>query len=141
MRPISLLIFPHRSTLKSCKGLLQRIFGSQAFSGAINIVTKPLGDALFLKAEGGSYGTFREELRSSHHWQRFNMTLSRSMQRSDGAVENGDYKTNKVFWTGRLSLPRFVLNLKPVRCGTTLELTRSILLPFPISGRPRAASW
>ena len=91
------------------QGAASRIFGSQAFSGAINIVTKPLGDALFLKAEGGSYGTFREELRSSHRWQRFNMTLSRSMQRSDGAVENGDYKTNKVFWTGRLSLPRFVL--------------------------------
>ena len=104
--PVNISDIDHIEILQ---GAASRIFGSQAFSGAINIVTKPLGDALFLKAEGGSYGTFREELRSSHRWQRFNMTLSRSMQRSDGAVENADYKTNKVSWTGRLSLPRFVL--------------------------------
>ena len=104
--PVNVSDIDHIEVLR---GAASRIFGSQAFSGAINIVTKTLGDSFYFKAEAGSYGTFRDESRSAHHFGLFDMTFSHSLQRSDGAVDNGDYQTNKLFWTGRLRLPGFTL--------------------------------
>ena len=105
--PVNVSDIDHIEVLR---GAASRIFGSQAFSGAINIVTKTLGDSFYFKAEAGSYGTFRDESRSAHHFGLFDMTFSHSLQRSDGAVDNGDYQTNKLFWTGRLRLPEFTLH-------------------------------
>lgn len=83
------------------EGAASRVFGSQAFGGAINIVTRQGGDRLYLRAAGGSYGTAEAEARSAWTPGRFATSVSGRYQRSDGAVRNGEFQGGKVFWQGR----------------------------------------
>ena len=86
------------------EGAASRVMGSQAFSGAINVVTKrPSADnsnpsPLEVMAEGGSYATFRTEARTAWQWaDGWSASASGSWQRSDGAVANGDFKGGKGY--------------------------------------------
>lgn len=85
------------------EGAASRVMGSQAFSGAINVVTKPSGTGeasprLEAMVEGGSYATFRGEARTAWQWGHgWSASASGSYQRSDGAVANGDFKGGKGF--------------------------------------------
>lgn len=84
------------------EGAASRVMGSQAFSGAINIVTRNAADASHLEArfEAGSYGTVRGEARTAWQWGKgWSASASGSYQRSDGAVDNGDFKGGKGFGT------------------------------------------
>lgn len=84
------------------QGAASRVFGSQAFSGAINVVTRQGGSPLSVNLSGGSYGTLRAEARSG--WQlspRFVTSVSGSYQRSDGAVDNGEFEGGRFYWQGR----------------------------------------
>lgn len=95
------------------QGAASRVFGSQAFSGAINVVTRQGGSPLSVALSGGSYGTLRAEARSA--WQlspRFVTSVSGSYQRSDGAVDNGEFKGGKVYWQGRYDDAAFRLDLQ-----------------------------
>lgn len=83
------------------EGAASRVMGSQAFSGAINVVTKQTasteGEAII---EGGSYGTARLESRAAWMWGRgWSSSVSGSVQRSDGAVKNGNFKGGKAYGT------------------------------------------
>ena len=94
------------------EGAASRVLGTQAFSGAINIVTRQAGPTLYARAAGGSYGTAQAELRGLLRQQYANgnnlsSSLSASYQRSDGAVRNGDFKGGKAFWQGRLDAPHY----------------------------------
>lgn len=81
------------------QGAASRVMGSQAFSGAINIVTKSMSrQPLEAMLEGGSYATMRSELRTSWKLGKgWGATASGSWQRSDGAVTNGDFKGGKGY--------------------------------------------
>ena len=85
------------------EGAASRVMGSQAFSGAINIVTHQRPTApLEAQVESGSYGLFRAEARTAWNlapqWQ---TSVSGSFQRSDGATENSAFKGGKAFaWLG-----------------------------------------
>lgn len=83
------------------EGAASRVFGSQAFGGAIHIVTKPGGDRLYLRAAGGSYGTAEAEARTAWTAGRFATSVSGRYQRSDGTVRNGDFQGGKAYWQGR----------------------------------------
>lgn len=83
------------------EGAASRLFGSQAFSGAINIITRTGGDKLRLALSGGSYAYLAAEGRSALQGEKWATSLSGSFQRSDGAVRNGDFKGGKFFWQGR----------------------------------------
>lgn len=86
------------------EGASSRVMGSQAFSGAINIVTHSVKKTspLFANFEAGSYGTLRGEVRTAYSWGKgWGLSTSGSYQRSDGAVENGDFKGGRGF--GQLS--------------------------------------
>lgn len=90
------------------EGAASRVFGTQAFSGAINIVTKSAApqarfshDASRLSLSAGSYGTVVGEGRTSWAGRHFQTSLSASMRRSDGAVDNSDFRGGKAFWQGR----------------------------------------
>ena len=83
------------------EGAASRLFGSGAFSGAINFVTRrdvQEGQAML---QVGSYGTVlasaRQALTFGKHWH---TSLSLGAQRSDGAVRNSDFKGAKLFWQG-----------------------------------------
>lgn len=45
------------------EGAASRVLGTQAFSGAINIVTRQVGPTFYARAAGGSYGTAQGEAR------------------------------------------------------------------------------
>ncbi len=119
------------------EGAASRVFGSQAFSGAINIVTRTaslLSHPAFAdsckrmawqgeaEAQGGSYGTAMAEAAS-----RFALTggrggcfvssLSAGYRRSDGAVDNGDFDGYKAYWQGIYDDARLRLD---VQTGFTL---------------------
>lgn len=108
------------------EGAASRVMGSQAFSGAINVVTKQAATAqsassataspLEWMAEGGSYATFRTEARTAWQWGRWSASASGSWQRSDGAVENGDFKGGKGY--GQLSYASPELDLH-IQMGAT----------------------
>lgn len=82
------------------EGAASRVMGSQAFSGAINVVTRKQSNDSPLEAmvEGGSYATVRGEARTG--WQLgkgWSLSGSGSYQYSDGAVRNGGFKGGKGF--------------------------------------------
>lgn len=81
------------------QGAASRVMGSQAFSGAINVVTKSMSHKpVEGMLEGGSYATMRTELRTAWQWAKgWGATASGSWQRSDGAVKNGDFKGGKGY--------------------------------------------
>lgn len=82
------------------EGAASRVMGSQAFSGAINVVTRGGANAspVELMLEGGSYGTVRGEARTAWQWgNSWSASASGSYQRSDGAVKNGAFKGGKGF--------------------------------------------
>lgn len=93
------------------EGAASRLFGSQAFSGAVNIVTRQGGERLSASTAAGSYGTVTAAARTA--WPataRFRTSLSGSWQRSDGAVDNGDFQGGKLFWQGRYDAPTLHLD-------------------------------
>lgn len=87
-------------------GAAARLFGTQAFSGAVNIVTRPSGSRLSVSAAGGTDGTVLASARTA--WTPaalFATSLSGSWQRSDGAVRNSAFQGGKLFWQGRYDVP------------------------------------
>lgn len=83
------------------EGAASRVMGSQAFSGAINVVTRGAHEGsspLEARVEGGSYGTVRTEARTAWSNARgWSVTGSGSWQRSDGTTENSAFKGGKGF--------------------------------------------
>ena len=92
------------------EGAASRVFGTQAFSGAINIVTKSTDHPVNLGVQTGSYGTVRTDARLTGKWKSFVSSVSASYQRSDGAVDNGDFEGSKLFWQGNFLNDEIRLN-------------------------------
>ena len=101
------------------EGAASRVYGTSAFCGAINIVTRkaPRPSPQPLPARegsghsrlngavgvnGGSYGTFGGDINLSH--QTFG-TLSTSYLQSDGGTPNSDFKKMRAFYQGNYSPP------------------------------------
>ncbi|MBR1838945.1 MAG: TonB-dependent receptor [Bacteroidaceae bacterium] len=82
-------------------GAASRLFGSGAFSGAINIITRSHDNGGQASVQAGSYGTVMAQARHAQtfgsHWH---SSLSAAVRRSDGVVRNGDFKGGNVFWQG-----------------------------------------
>jgi vitamin B12 transporter len=106
--PVSLLDVERVEVLE---GASARIFGSAAFSGAINIVTRADHDRnVQAHTEGGSFGTFggdvaiasgsignkSKTLVSRHQ-------LSAGYVQSDGGTDNSDFRKRRAFYQGILS--------------------------------------
>lgn len=100
------------------EGAATRLFGEQAFSGGINVVTKADGGSL-LRLQGGSYGTLVAKGRGAFRLgKRLTTSVSGRYHRSDGAVKNGDFKGGKLFWQGRLDERKFLASWQ---AGATLN--------------------
>lgn len=90
------------------EGAASRVFGSQAFSGAVNVVTRRGGPSLDVRLSGGSYGTATASARTVFRLRKGMATsLSAGYQRSDGAVRNGDFESLKSWWQGHYSAEDF----------------------------------
>lgn len=83
------------------EGAASRVMGSQAFSGAVNIVTRSSAEPcspLEARVEGGSYGTLRSEARTAWQWGRgWSASASGSYGRSDGATRNSAMEGGKGY--------------------------------------------
>ena len=97
------------------EGAASRVMGSQAFSGAINVVTRNNNISSHLEAqlEGGSYGTIKGEARTAWQWAKYwSASASGSYQRSDGAVRNSAFKGGKGYGQLAYDAPDFRFDLQ-----------------------------
>ena len=94
------------------EGGAARVFGTSAFSGAINIVTRSAVDKKTLRAkvEGGSFGTVAAEggyedgaQRNDQNWL-WHVLASGGYTRSDGGIPHSDFEKTHAY-----------MNLEPIR--------------------------
>lgn len=107
--PISLDDIDH---IEVIEGAASRVFGSAAFSGAINIVTVNAAKATtadkewtgWFRGEGGSFGSFGVNAGVGYNgkWQNsaLGSYLSGGYTQSDGGTDNSDFKKRRGYYRG-----------------------------------------
>ena len=101
--PVALADIDHIEVLE---GAASRVFGTSAFNGAINIVTKKAkNDGVSASVEGGSFGSFGAQGRVQTAFETGKWTQAYSAsggyKRSDGGTENSDFEKGQGY--GNLS--------------------------------------
>lgn len=95
------------------EGAASRVYGTSAFSGAINIVTKKgKKKQLTVEAEGGSFGTFGANASISLPTKdtKFHNNISGGYTQSDGGTNNSDFQKYKAFYQGGTALQEADIN-------------------------------
>ena len=83
------------------EGASARVFGSSAFNGAINIVTRTDKESsVRVSAEGGSFGTFGGDAGLSLRTGSVSQQLSGGYTQSDGGTANSDFKRRRMYYMG-----------------------------------------
>ena len=83
------------------EGASARIFGSSAFSGAINIVTRSDSQSnVRVDAEGGSFGSFGGGAGVTLAGKNLNQQLSGNYGQSDGGTAGSDFKKRNAYYQG-----------------------------------------
>ena len=91
-------------------GGASRIYGNQAFSGAINIVTRnPDRNSFGATVEGGQFGTFTANAHVTQANRKFRNRLSGGYSRSDGADSNDDFRRGNAYWNGQFASDKWRL--------------------------------
>ncbi|MBQ0056927.1 MAG: TonB-dependent receptor, partial [Bacteroidales bacterium] len=80
------------------EGPSARVFGTSAFTGVVNIVTRQSGSSAHLY--GGSYGYAGGDLRLSHQKGSYSQSLSGGYSRADGATPNSYFQSSRGFYQG-----------------------------------------
>ncbi len=92
------------------EGAASRVYGGQAFGGAINVVTRhDRENAVSLGAEAGSHATFAADGRATYTTGKVSNRLSGGGGRSDGGTINDAWSRGQLYWQGDLTDER--LNL------------------------------
>ncbi len=106
--PVTLADIDHIEVLE---GAASRLFGTSAFNGAINIVTKKAQDSrVQASVEGGSFGSFGAQGRiqttlETGRWQH-GYSVSGGYKRSDGGTENSDFEKGQGYGNFSFSYDR-----------------------------------
>ena len=83
------------------EGASARVFGSSAFNGAINIVTRTDKESsVRVSAEGGAFGTFGGDAGLSLRTGNVSQQLSGGYTQSDGGTANSDFKRRRMYYMG-----------------------------------------
>ena len=83
------------------KGPAARVFGQNAFTGAINIVTKKnLSDTVSVNAEAGSFGQLNGSVTVGKEFKNSSIIAHVGALTSDGYRDNSDYKNYSYFLKG-----------------------------------------
>ena len=100
----------HIKRIEILDGAASRVYGTSAFSGAVNIITnnnfynssnkKHFSGVVGVK--GGSYGTFGADLSLNHQIRNFYNNVSATFSRSDGYVKNSNFERFGMFYDGGL---------------------------------------
>lgn len=86
------------------EGPAARIFGPNAFSGAINIVTRQIDSNMVqLQLSGGSFGYADADLSGSLVSGKFQHSISLNKKRSDGYIENTDFNLTNLFYSNQFN--------------------------------------
>ncbi|MBN3582578.1 TonB-dependent receptor [Algoriphagus aestuarii] len=87
------------------KGPGSRIFGQNAYAGAINVITS-LHDERYLRVQGyaGDFGMRGINFAGSLPAGKYKQNLAVSYDDSDGYQYNSDYKVSNIFYEGGLAL-------------------------------------
>ena len=97
--PVALADIDHIEVLE---GAASRVFGTSAFNGAINIVTKKSpNNGVAALVEGGSFGSFGAQGRAqtaftTGKWEHA-YSVSGGYKRSDGGTENSDFEKGQGY--------------------------------------------
>jgi iron complex outermembrane receptor protein len=85
------------------EGPAARVYGPNAFSGAINIVTRSAHNKnLQVVLSGGSFGYFDADFSGSIKTGKLNHSLSLNKKRSDGYITNTDFDISNVYYSNQL---------------------------------------
>ncbi len=85
------------------KGPGARVYGQNAFAGAVNIITKKKRTkSLSLSVEAGDYDLINANFSASLPYKRLSQTLSYGINTAEGYRYNTDYKINNVLYTGSI---------------------------------------
>lgn len=95
------------------EGGASRVYGSQAFAGAINIVTRTekqsgAGGNVY----AGSYGTAGVNAHVALKGGGFNNRVSGSYSRSDGAASNSDFEKYSLYWNEKYESNAFDVKMQ-----------------------------
>ncbi|MDR0973877.1 MAG: TonB-dependent receptor [Prevotellaceae bacterium] len=86
------------------EGPAARVFGTSAFTGAINIVTKNERQShVAVDAVSGAYGLGGAHARINYSNEKFTHRLSGGYDRTDGATINSDFRSGKAYYQGKFA--------------------------------------
>ena len=89
------------------EGPAARIYGPNAFSGAINIVTKQLGEKnIKLSFGGGSFGFFDAGLSGSFKTGELNHSVAVNRKSSKGYIDNIDFVISNIFYSNQINIEK-----------------------------------
>lgn len=84
------------------------IYGSGAFSGGINIITKKNVDTpLYANAEAGMHGLWGGDVRGAFETGKTKNSLSVGYKSSDGYIVHSDYRLYNMLWQTRLQVKEY----------------------------------
>ncbi len=85
------------------EGPAARIYGPNAFAGAINIVTRQTGsNSVNLQLSAGSFSYFDADLSGSFKTGKLQNSISLNKKQSDGYIENTDFHISNIFYSNQL---------------------------------------
>ncbi len=91
------------------KGPAARIYGQNAFTGAINIITKKIKENELLASVGfGSFANKKASIAISHNFDNATVFANVGYQKSDGYRHNTDFENKTVFLKGSLGSIDFI---------------------------------
>jgi vitamin B12 transporter len=95
------------------EGPAARVYGPNAFSGAINIITRNPGEnSVSARIGGGSFGYWNADLTGSFTTGAMGHMLSGSRSSSDGYISNTDFVSRGLFYSGELGIDAGKLQLQ-----------------------------
>ncbi len=95
--------FDQIERIEILEGPAARVYGPNAFSGAINIITRlPESDLIQMQISGGSFGYFNGNIFGSVSTGIFNQSFSVGRKSSKGYIDNTDFGSTEVFYSNSL---------------------------------------
>ncbi|MEX2594223.1 MAG: TonB-dependent receptor [Anditalea sp.] len=92
-------------SIEVLKGPASRIYGQNAYAGAINIITSlPHTKSLNIQGFGGDFGMRGGSFAASLPIGKYRQTLSASHDASNGHWYNSDFKVSNIFYEGALEV-------------------------------------
>ncbi len=120
------------SRIEILSGPAARIYGNNAFSGAINIITgKSNKDFIKFSGVGGSYGYWNAKIASNYIIKNFRNYLSVSKTASQGYKENTDFDINNIYYSANRYFNNSTLNLQAGYTGKAFGANSFYTPVFP----------